>query len=176
PDIAELARGKSGRLIGHLTGLLTTLKGLPLSYNRDLQEDKEPLFDAVDQILLALGAVAGLMATSMFDTDAMAAAADSPYASATDLAEFLVEAGTPFREAHAIVGEIVRTALAGGGAMADLVAAHPKLGDDAVALLAPGVSVTRRTTRGGAGPAAVATQFERFELRLATDRARLADA
>ena len=174
PDIAELARGKSGRLIGHLTGLLTTLKGLPLTYNRDLQEDKEPLFDAVDQVLLALEALSGLLATSTFVTDAMASAADSPYAAATDLAEFLVEQGLPFRDAHAVVGEIVRNALDGQGAMVDLVAAHPQLGPDAAALLAPGVSVTRRTTRGGAGPGPVADQLARFEARLAADRARTA--
>ncbi|MBA3281868.1 MAG: argininosuccinate lyase, partial [Acidimicrobiia bacterium] len=174
PDIAELARGRSGRLIGHLTGLLTTLKGLPLAYNRDLQEDKEPLFDAVDQIQLCLGALGGLLATSTFLTEAMAAAADSPYAAATDLAEFLVENGMAFREAHAVVGEIVRTAIGGGGAMSDLVAAHPQLGPEAVALLAPGVSVTRRTSRGGAGPAAVAAQLERFDARIAADRDRLA--
>ena len=77
PDIAELARGKSGRLIGHLTGLLATLKGLPLAYDRDLQEDKEPLFDALDQVSLALSAMSGLLATAVFDVDAMQAAADS---------------------------------------------------------------------------------------------------
>jgi len=176
PDIAELARGRSGRLIGHLTGILTTLKGLPLSYNRDLQEDKEPLFDAVDQSVLALGAIGGLLASSRFVTDAMAAAADSPYASATDLAELLVERGTPFRDAHAIVGEIVRTALDGGAPMADLVRDHPKLGPEAADLLLPGVSVTRRTTRGGAGPAAVEAQIARFEARLETDRSRITEA
>jgi argininosuccinate lyase len=176
PDIAELARGRSGRLIGHLTAILTTLKGLPLAYNRDLQEDKEPLFDAVDQSVLALGALGGLLASSRFVTDAMAAAADTPYAAATDLAELLVERGTPFREAHAIVGEIVRTALDGEGQMADLVEAHPDLGAEAAALLAPGVSVTRRTTRGGAGPAAVAAQLERFEDRLRQDRERVSGA
>jgi argininosuccinate lyase len=115
PDIAELARGKAGRLIGDLTGFLATLKGLPLAYNRDLQEDKEPLFDAVDQMRARPRRDGGLLATSTFVTDAMAAAADSPYAAATDLAELLVERGMPFRDAHAIVGEIVRTALDGGG-------------------------------------------------------------
>ncbi len=173
PDIAELARGKSGRLIGNLTGLLATLKGLPLAYNRDLQEDKEPLFDSVDQVILALSAMDGLLATSTFDTVRMAAAADSPYAAATDLAEHLVGGGMPFREAHAVVGEIVRGALGGQGSMADLVSAHPALGADAVALLAPGVSVTRRTTRGGAGPGPVADQIDRFRSRLAMDEARL---
>ena len=123
PDIAELARGKAGRLIGDLTGLLATLKGLPLAYNRDLQEDKEPLFDAVDQVSLALSALAGLYSTLTFDTAAMQAAADSPYAAATDLAEELVVRGTPFREAHAIVGALVRRSLADGSPLVDLVAA-----------------------------------------------------
>src|SRR5690606_28014704 len=95
PDIAELARGKAGRLIGDLTGLLATLKALPLAYNRDLQEDKEPLFDAVDQVSLALGAIAGMIRTATFDTDRMRAAADAPTAAATDLAEHLVVRGTP---------------------------------------------------------------------------------
>ncbi|HWJ63920.1 MAG TPA: argininosuccinate lyase [Acidimicrobiales bacterium] len=176
PDIAELARGKSGRLIGHLTGLLTTLKGLPLTYNRDLQEDKEPLFDAVDQIVLALAAMSGLLATSTFVTDRMAEAADSPYAAATDLAELLVEGGMPFREAHAVVGEIVRRALDGEATMAELVAGDPRLGEAGAAILEPGVSVTRRTTRGGAGPVPVAAQLERFRSRLADDAARVASA
>ena len=110
PDIAELARGKAGRLIGELTGLLATLKGLPLAYNRDLQEDKEPLFDALDQHRLALRAVAGLLATAEFDEPRMQAAADTATSSATDLAEWLVEKGVPFREAHARVGAMVRGA------------------------------------------------------------------
>ena len=173
PDIAELARGKAGRVIGNLTGLLATLKGLPLAYNRDLQEDKEPLFDTVDQISLALSAVGGLLATITFDTAAMQDAADSPYAAATDLAEHLVLGGMPFRDAHAVVGALVRRALAGDGSLADLVAGDPQLGPDAAALLDPGVAVTRRTTPGGAGPAAVAVQLERFTARLAADRARI---
>ena len=106
-DIAELARGKSGRLIGNLTGLLATLKGLPLAYNRDLQEDKEPLFDSVDQISLALVAIGGMIETATFVPARMQAAADSETTSATDLAEWLVVRGTPFREAHAVVGELV---------------------------------------------------------------------
>jgi argininosuccinate lyase len=173
PDIAELARGKAGRLIGNLTGLLATLKGLPLAYNRDLQEDKEPLFDAVDQVSLALSAMAGMLDTIELDTARMQAAADAPTAAATDLAEHLVVGGMPFREAHAVVGAIVREALDRGTPIAELVAAHPDLGTDALALLEPGVSVTRRTTPGGAGPAAVAVQVERFKRRLADDAARL---
>jgi argininosuccinate lyase len=173
PDIAELARGKAGRLIGNLTGLLATLKGLPLSYNRDLQEDKEPLFDAVDQTCLALSALAGLYATMTFDTQAMAAAADSPYAAATDLAEQLVVRGTPFRDAHAVVGALVRESLAAGVPLADLVAASDSFEPTDVDLLAPGVAVTRRTTPGGASPASVAVQLDRHRAHLQADRARL---
>ena len=126
PDIAELARGKSGRLIGHLTGLLTTLKGLPLAYNRDLQEDKEPLFDAVDQVVLALGALTGLVSTTTIVPERMQSAADSPYLVATDLAEWLVGRGTPFRDAHAIVGGLVRDSIERHVPLAELVAAAPR--------------------------------------------------
>ncbi len=166
PDIAELARGKAGRLIGHLTGFLTTLKGLPLTYNKDMQEDKEPLFDAVDTVRLTLLALDGMISTTTFNTEAMAAQAASPYAAATDLAEWLVARGLPFRDAHAVVGEKVRRALAGEGSLRELVAADLQLGAEAAALLEPGVSVTRRTTRGGGSPAAVADQIERFRARL----------
>ena len=166
PDIAELARGKAGRLIGHLTGFLTTLKGLPLTYNKDMQEDKEPLFDAVDTVRLTLLALDGMISTTTFNTEAMAAQAASPYAAATDLAEWLVAQGMPFRDAHAVAGEKVRRALAGEGSLGELVAADPQLGDEAAALLEPGVSVTRRTTRGGGSPAAVADQIKRFRARL----------
>ena len=166
PDIAELARGKAGRLIGHLTGFLATLKGLPLTYNKDMQEDKEPLFDAVDTVRLTLLALDGMISTTTFNTEAMAAQAASPYAAATDLAEWLVARGLPFRDAHAVVGEKVRRALAGEGSLRELVAADPQLGAEAAALLEPGVSVTRRTTRGGGSPAAVAEQIERFRARL----------
>ena len=173
PDIAELARGKAGRLIGHLTGLLTTLKGLPLTYNKDLQEDKEPLFDACDTVRLTLLALDGMVSTLELRTDRMAEAADSPYAAAVDLAEFLVTGGTPFREAHAVVGALVRTALAGEGSLVDLVAADERLGPEAAALLAPGVAVRRRTTPGGAGPEPVAVQRERFAEQLAAQQSRL---
>ncbi|MFM7685579.1 MAG: argininosuccinate lyase, partial [Actinomycetota bacterium] len=162
----ELARGKAGRLIGDLTGFLATMKGLPLAYNRDLQEDKEPLFDAVDQIRLALGAISGMIATAVWQPERMQAAADAEATAATDLAEWLVRQGTPFRDAHAIVGALVRRALAGEGSLRDLAAADPSLGADAAALVAPGVGVTMRTTPGGAGPGPVAVQLERFRSRL----------
>ena len=152
PDIAELARGKAGRAIGNLTGFLATMKGLPLSYNRDYQEDKEPLFDVVEQVTLALGAVGGMIATATWNTERMQAAADSEVNSATDLAEWLVQRGMPFRDAHALVGQLVRRHLAGEGTLRSLVAADPALGPDAAALVAPGVAVQRRTTAGGAGP------------------------
>ena len=167
PDIAELARGKAGRLIGNLTGFLATMKGLPLSYNRDYQEDKEPLFDSVDQVTLGLAAVTGMMATISWIPERMQAAADAETSAATDLAELLVRQGTPFREAHAIVGTLVRRALAGEASLVALVTADERLGPQAAALVAPGVSVRQRTTPGGAGPEAVAAQLERFRDRLA---------
>jgi argininosuccinate lyase len=107
PDVAELARGKCGRLIGHLTALLTTLKGLPLTYNRDLQEDKEGVFDAVETLLLVLPAMAGLIATMRVNTERLEALAPQGFALATDLAELLVRKGVAFREAHEVVGHLV---------------------------------------------------------------------
>ncbi len=173
PDIAELARGKAGRLLGHLTGLMATLKGLPLAYNKDLQGDKEPLFDAVDTVTLTMLALEGMIDTITFNTETMAAQADSPYAASTDLAEFLVAGGMPFREAHGVVGALVRKALAGQGALIELVAAEPLLGPDAARLLAPGASVRNRTTHGSGGPAAVAAQLQRFRAQLAADIERI---
>ena len=108
PDIAELARGKSGRLIGNLSGLLATLKGLPIAYNRDLQEDKEPVFDSVATLELVLPAFAGMVATLRFDTSRMAELAPAGFSLATDVAEWLVKQGVPFREAHEISGSLVR--------------------------------------------------------------------
>ena len=173
PDIAELARGKSGRLIGNLTGLLATLKGLPLAYNRDLQEDKEPLFDSVEQVTLAVAALTGMIATATFVPEKMQAAADEETTAATDLAEYLVRAGTPFRDAHAIVGAHVRAALASEGSLRDLVAADPLLGADAAALVGPGVGVRMRTSRGAGGPEALPVQVESYRAMMARDAQRL---
>ena len=108
PDIAELARGKAGRVLGNLTGLMTTLKGLPLSYNRDLQEDKEPVFDSVDTLLVVLPAFIGMVKTLKFNTERMEQLAPMGFSLATDVAEWLVKKGVPFREAHEITGELVR--------------------------------------------------------------------
>ncbi|MET0895819.1 MAG: argininosuccinate lyase, partial [Acidimicrobiia bacterium] len=166
PDIAELARGKAGRLIGNLTGFLATLKGLPLSYNRDLQEDKEPLFDALDQNRLALSAMTGLIATMELMPARMQAAADAPASAAVDLAEWLVERGVPFRDAHARVGALVRASVERGVGLDELVETDPDLGPEVIALLEPGASVTRRLTPGGAGAASVAAQLEAAETQL----------
>lgn len=114
PDIAELARGKAGRVIGNLSGLLATLKGLPLSYNRDLQEDKEPVFDSVDTLLLVLPAFSGMVSTLKFNTDRLEDLAPMGYSLATDVAEWLVKQGVVFREAHEITGELVRACEAAG--------------------------------------------------------------
>jgi argininosuccinate lyase len=168
PDIAELARGKAGRLIGDLTGFLATLKGLPLAYNRDLQEDKEPLFDALDQNRLALSAMSGLIATAELVPQRMQAAADAHASAAVDLAEWLVQQGVPFREAHARVGAMVRASVERGIGLDELVMTDPELGPDALVLLEPGASVARRVTPGGAGAASVAAQLDAARAQLAT--------
>jgi argininosuccinate lyase len=173
PDIAELARGKAGRLIGDLTGFLATLKGLPLAYNRDLQEDKEPLFDALDTCALSLSAIMGLMSTVTFVDTTMTAAADSPVNAATDLAEHLVDRGTPFREAHTIVGALVRQSVERGVPLDELVLNDPRLGPDCLPLLEPGSAVRRRTTPGGGGPEAVARQVQTAKERLERQQAWL---
>ncbi len=176
PDIAELTRAKAARLIGHLTGLLAMLKGLPLAYNRDLQEDKEPFFDAVDQLKLALSAMSGMIETLRFDRKRMEAAADSPYLAATDLAEWLVGRGTPFRDAHALIGALVRDSLERNVGLPELVAAHPLLGEEAAALCAPGQAVQRRSSPGAGGPEQVAKQLVKFQKQLDTSMTRLQDA
>jgi len=173
PDVAELARAKAGRLIGHVAGFLATLKGLPLAYNRDLQEDKEPLFDALDQAGLALNALTGLLATATFDVERMAAAADTPEAAAIDLTEHLVAEGMPFREAHGLVAALVKDAVERHLPLAELVQAHPALGAEVLHLLEPGVAVTRRPSPGGAGPEPVADQLRRFREHLLIDEERL---
>lgn len=175
PDVAELARGKAGRVVGHLTGFLTTLKGLPLSYNRDLQEDKEPLFDALDQVTLALVGLDGLLATATFDLDRMQSAADGPGLVAVDLAEWLVRKGVPFRDAHGKVSTLVRESIERGVPLGELIEAHPDFEDEALEVLDASVALRRRTTPGGTGPSEVAVQLERFGHRLAADSARLAE-
>jgi argininosuccinate lyase len=172
PDAAELARGKAGRLIGHLTGFLATLKGLPLSYNKDLQEDKEPLFDAVAQLLGSLATLRGCYATARFGLEAMDRAAADELLGAVDLAEWLVARGTPFRDAHRRVGALVATALREGRTLRDVVELDDALGPAAAELLGAGAGAASRrgSTPGGGGPTAQAAQA--VALRLAIDAAR----
>lgn len=164
PDIAELARGKAGRLIGNLTGLLTTLKGLPLAYNRDLQEDKEPVFDTVDSLLMVLPALAGMVETVTFDVDRMAELASQGFALATDVAEWLVRQNVPFREAHEITGALVQFCETNGLELdepsdADYAAMSPHLTGDVRSVLTIAGSVASRTGRGGTAPVRVADQL-----------------
>ena len=173
-DIAELARGKAGRLIGNLTGLLTTLKGLPLAYNRDLQEDKEPLFDSYDQVSLAVGALTGMIQTATFNSDRMREAADVQSLSATDLAEYLVRKGTPFRQAHALVGELVQKAISGTQSLQQLVADSPDFDADALQVIGDGVGVQLRSSPGAAGQHAAEDQRARFASVIASLRTSLA--
>jgi len=172
-DIAELARGKAGRLIGNLTGLLATLKGLPLSYNRDLQEDKEPFFDSLDQVNRGVIAVAEMIAAATFNLHTMRQAADAPAAVATDLAEWLVARGMPFRQAHAKVGELVARSLSSNTPLVDLVRADSTLGADAAALFAPGIAVQRRSSHGAAGPRAAAEQRSALHAAITSLQSRL---
>jgi argininosuccinate lyase len=172
-DIAELARGKAGRLIGNLTGLLTTLKGLPLAYNRDLQEDKEPLFDSYDQVTRAIAALSGMISTASFNAENMRRAADSQFLASTDLAEWLVRKGTPFRQAHAMVGALVQRAISGKQSLRDLVAHDEQFGDEAARLIGDGIGVRQRTSPGASGPAAASLQIERYEALIASLRSRI---
>ncbi|MGX9672965.1 argininosuccinate lyase [Mycobacterium sp. HM-7] len=164
PDIAELARGKSGRLIGNLAGLLATLKAQPLAYNRDLQEDKEPVFDSVAQLELLLPAMAGLVGTLTFDTDRMAALAPLGYTLATDIAEWMVRQGIPFRIAHEAAGAAVKAAEARGVGLEELAAdelagIHPGLTAEVREVLTIAGSVESRDARGGTAPSRVAEQL-----------------
>nr|WP_205835090.1 argininosuccinate lyase [Microbacterium sp. CFH 90308] len=163
PDIAELARGKAGRLIGNLTGLLATLKALPLAYNRDLQEDKEPVFDSVRTLETVLPAFAGMIATMRFDTERMAALAPQGFSLATDVAEWLVKRGVPFRDAHEISGHLVRVCEENGIELHEVtdeqlagVSAH--LTPEVRTVLSVAGSVASRTGTGGTAPVRVGEQ------------------
>ena len=178
PDVAELARGKAGRLIGDLTGLLTTLKGLPLAYNRDLQEDKEPVFDQVDQLTVLLPAFAGMVATLRFDTERMAAVAPQGFSLATDVAEWLVRSGVPFRDAHEIAGACVRACESHTPPVElweltddELAAISPHLTPDVRDVLTVAGSLASRASYGGTAPVRVAEQLGRARAGAADLRA-----
>ena len=174
PDALELARGSGGRLLGDLTSLLATLKGLPSGYNKDLQDDKRALFDGVDTMLLVIPAVAGALEEITFQPDRMRAAVSSGMM-ATDLADYLVGKGTSFREAHGAVGSLVRAAEEAGVGMdalpdARVRAAHPQIGADWRDALGAEASLAKREIPGGTGPAAVRQQLEHARRALRTDR------
>jgi argininosuccinate lyase len=164
PDIAELARGKAGRLVGNLTGLLTTLKGLPLAYNRDLQEDKEPVFDTVRTLEVLLPAFTGMIATLEFDVDRMAELAPEGFSLATDVADHLVRTGVPFRDAHEIAGALVRFCETNGLELhepsdADYAAIDERLTPDVRGVLTVAASIASRSGVGGTSPERVAEQL-----------------
>jgi argininosuccinate lyase len=165
PDVGELARGKSGRLIGNLMSLLTTLKGLPLTYNRDLQEDKEPVFDAVDTLLLVLPAVSGLVATMRVNTERLEALAPEGFALATDLAELLVRRGVAFRDAHEVVGHLVVWCQVNDKDFADLTddelaTVSPHLTPDVREVLDVPGALASRKAYGGTAPDRVREQLD----------------
>ncbi len=172
PDIAELARGKAGRMIGDLAGLMASLKGLPLAYTRDLQEDKEPVFDQIDQLHLLLPAVTGMMDTAVFNTERMAEMAPRGFSLATDIAEWLVRNGVPFRHAHELSGACVKECESQGKELADLTDAELATIDP---LLTPAVrevmtvqgSVGARLGRGGTAPVRVHEQLDEARGRIA---------
>ncbi|SEQ18100.1 argininosuccinate lyase [Microlunatus flavus] len=165
PDVAELARGKAGRLVGNLAGLLTTLKGLPLAYARDLQEDKEPLFDSVDQLLVLLPAVAGMVGTLTFDTERLASLAPRGFSLATDLADWLVRERVPFAVAHDVAGEAVRYCEQRGLELSDLTPAQlqevsPLLAPAVLDVLTVAGSIDSRDGRGGTATVRVREQLD----------------
>jgi argininosuccinate lyase len=165
PDMAELARGKAGRLVGNLTGVLTMLKGLPFAYNRDLQEDKEPLFDSIDTVLLVLPAVTGMVATTDFDREKMAQAAPLGFSLATEIADYLVRAKVPFAQAHEAAGKCVALCEASSRQLHELTDAefesiHPSLKGDVRDVLTVSGALASRTTVGGTSPSSFKQQIK----------------
>ena len=168
PDIAELARGKSGRLIGDLTGLLVTLKGLPFAYNRDLQEDKEPVFDAVDTLEILLPALTGMVSTTIFDREKMAIGAPLGFSLATEIADFLAKEGVVFAQAHEVAGKAVALCESSGRQLEDLTLAelsslHPKLTDSVKSSLTVKGALEARDSYGATSPKQVRAQLSRLD-------------
>ena len=171
PDMAELARGKAGRLVGNLTGVLTMLKGLPFAYNRDLQEDKEPLFDSIDTLNLVIPAVTGMVATTTFNRKKMAEAAPAGYSLATEIADYLVRKGVPFANAHEAAGKCVALAEEFEIELHQLTdeqfqAVHEKLNSDVREVLTVEGALHGRTTHGGTAPSELKRQFAELEQQI----------
>jgi argininosuccinate lyase len=171
PDVAELARGKAGRITGHLMGLLMLMKGQPLTYNKDNQEDKEPLFDTVDTLRDTLRILAEMAGGIVVRPEAMERAALKGYATATDLADYLAKKGVPFRDAHEVVAHAVKVALGQGLDLSQLPLAtlqgfHPQIGADVFEVLSLRGSMNARSVVGGTAPAQVRAQIERHRARL----------
>jgi argininosuccinate lyase len=171
PDVAELARGKASRLIGNLTGLLAMLKGLPFAYNRDLQEDKEPLFDSFDTLALVLPAVTGMVATTEFDRKKMLEAAPRGFSLATEIADFLVRAHVPFATAHESAGKCVALCEKTSRELheltdAELTSIHPSLSPKVREVLNVDGALASRTTRGGTAPSALKVQISDLKSEL----------
>jgi argininosuccinate lyase len=172
PDSLELIRGKSGRVMGCLTSLMMTMKGLPMTYNRDMQEDKIPLFDAADQVADSLLMMSNVIDSTRLNPARPAAATEESWVVATDLAEALARAGTPFHQAHQIVGRFVLESVRAGRKPADWTAQEmrqfaPEFTGDFAALLSPGNGMQSREVPGGTGPNAVAAALAAAQLRLA---------
>ena len=165
PDMAELARGKSGRLVGNLMSVLTMLKGLPFAYNRDLQEDKEPLFDSIDTLMLVLPAVTGMIATTDFDRDKMALVAPTGFSLATEIADYLAKKSVPFADAHDAAGECVALCETSSRQLhqltdAEFLQVHPQLDGGVRDVLTVHGAINSRTTSGGTAPVLVAAQIK----------------
>jgi argininosuccinate lyase len=180
PDAAEIARGKSGRFIGNLTGLLTTMKGLAFAYNRDLQEDKEPVFDSVENLLLLLPAVTGMISTTTFDRAKMKAAAPLGFSLATEIADFLVKAGVPFSQAHEAAGACVKVCETKGIELhqltdSDLSSIHPQLTGDVRKYLDAIGAISSRTSINGTSPASVRKQISELDKQIKEDSNWIAD-
>jgi argininosuccinate lyase len=180
PDMAELARGKAGRLVGNLTALLTTLKGLPFAYNRDLQEDKEPLFDSIDTVLLVLPAVTGMIATTDFDREKMALAAPLGFSLATEIADYLVRAHIPFAQAHEAAGKCVALCEASGRQLHQLTdnelsEIHPALLPNVRDVLTVHGALTSRTTFGGTSPSSFSVQIKDLTALVSADEKKFSD-
>jgi argininosuccinate lyase len=180
PDMAELARGKAGRLVGNLTGFLTTLKGLPFAYNRDLQEDKEPLFDSIDTVLLVLPAVTGMVATTEFDREKMAMAAPLGFSLATEIADYLVRAHVPFAHAHEAAGKCVALCESSDRQLhqltdSELASIHPSLLPSVRDVLTVHGALDSRVTRGGTSSSSFAIQVSDLKSLVSADEKKFHD-